>query len=528
MKDFAALLDRLLYAPDDETKIALLGRYFRAAAGPERGWGLALLASELDLRAVKPAAIRKLVAGRSDPVLFDLSHDYVGDLAETCALLWPERPGTEPPRLGDIVAGMQGADRGELPSQMARWLDGLDANGRWTMIKLVAGGFRSGVSARLAKAALAEAFGKPLAAIEEIWHGLEAPYAPLFAWLEGAAAQPEPAAYARIRPFMLARAIERLDDLDAGEWQVEWLWDGIRVQLVAAAEATRLYSRAGDELSAAFPDVLAGMRFRGVIDGELLVRGADGEPAPFDRLRQRLGRKPPSRKLQEQNPAIVRAHDMLFLGDEDWRGRPLRERRRALEETIAAHPHERLDLSPILHVGAAGEMTAFQAEARRLGRAGLMFKRRISVYGAGRIGGAWYKWKCEPQTADAVLMYAQRGGGKRTAFFSNYTFGVWRGAELVPVGKARADFAEDELKRLDRWIRDNTVDRFGPVCAVGNALVFEVEFVDVNRSARHKSGLALRSPRIRRIRWDKLAADADRIEALQAKLAVHAVAAKAC
>jgi DNA ligase-1 len=522
MKEFAALLDRLLYTPARNGKLALLARYFRSAADPDRGWGLAALTGTLDLRAAKPALIRGLVAERTDATLFALSYDYVGDLAETCALLWPERGGAPPPRLGAIVDAMRRAGRSELPGLIAGWLDGLDATGRWTLFKLITGGLRVGVSARLAKAALAEAFVRPLAEIEEIWHGQDPPFVPLFAWLEGHAERPDAAAAARFRPFMLAHPLEDPATLEGGDWQVEWKWDGIRVELVATPAAWRLFSRAGDDISAAFPDVTAGLALDGVIDGELLVRGADGEPAPFNHLQQRLNRKAADAALAARYPAFIRAYDLLFSDGEDWRPRPLAERRRRLEALLAAHPHPRLDLSPILPLAAPDALARLQSEARALGREGLMLKRRDSAYEAGRVKGAWFKWKREPLVADAVLLYAQRGHGKRSSYFSDYTFGVWRGDELVPVGKAYFGFTDEELKRLDRWVREHTVERFGPVSAVTRSLVFEVAFDSVHASPRHKSGLALRFPRISRIRWEKPAAEADRIEALERLMAPEA------
>ncbi len=520
MKAFAELLDRLIYTPARNGKLALMSRYFREVPDPDRGWALASLTGALSIASAKAAMIRGLIASRTDPDLFALSYDYVGDLAETCALLWPEPPdaaaAATPPRLGEVVETLRKAGRIETPALVARWLDRLDATGRWTLLKLITGGLRVGVSARLAKTALAEGFGKPLAEIEELWPALAAPYADLFAWLENRAPRPDPEATPRFRPFMLSHALDDPGDLGDAAWQVEWKWDGTRVQLVAQHGRKILFSRAGEDISAAFPDLLAGIAVHGVIDGELLVGTPGREPEPFNRLQQRLNRKSAAAKLMADHPAFLRAYDLLFDGTEDIRELPLDRRRARLEAVVAAHRGERLDLSETLAMSGADELGRLQAQARALGREGLMLKRRDSRYEAGRVKGLWYKWKRDPLSADAVLMYAQRGHGKRSSFYSDYTFGVWRADELVPVGKAYFGFTDEELLLLDRWVREHTVQRFGPVREVAKELVLEVAFDSIHPSTRHKSGLAMRFPRVARIRWDKPAAEADRIETLLA------------
>ena len=287
-----------------------------------------------------------------------------------------------------------------------------------------------------------------------------------------------------------------------------------------AAARRRLYSRTGDDISAAFPDVLEAMQFDGVLDGELLVRDTadpgSADPASFNALQQRLNRKTVSKKMLAAHPAYVIAYDILFDGASDLRGLSLEERRPWLETFVARHGHQDIELSALLDAPDWDSIAALQAEARRLGREGLMLKRRDSRYEAGRKTGLWFKWKRDPLVADAVLMYAQRGHGRRSSFYSDYTFGVWRDGELVPVGKAYFGFTDEELARLDKWVRNNTVNRFGPVREVEKRLVFEVAFDSIHASPRHKSGLAMRFPRIGRIRWDKPAEEADRIAALEA------------
>jgi DNA ligase-1 len=514
---FAALLDALLFTPSRLGKLRLMTEYFAAAADPERGWALAALTGELGFAEVKASQIRDLAESRVDAELLAWSYDFVGDLAETVSLIWPARPGFDRvPGLAEIVAELDAATRANAGERLARWLDALDATGRWALLKLVTGGLRIGVSARLAKTALA-GWGKvPLDEIEALWHGLLPPYTELFAWLEGKGPRPEIGSRPTFHPLMLANPLDdaELDALDPGAYRAEWKWDGIRVQLVARGGEKRLYSRSGDDIGAAFPDILEAMSHDVVLDGELLVlRG--GEVAPFNDLQQRLNRKTASAKMLAEYPAAVRLYDILEEGGEDLRPLPFDERRRRLERWMSAGPRPRLDLSPLVPFSSWDELRRLREGARERGIEGLMLKRRDSAYVPGRPKGPWFKWKRGALTVDVVLMYAQRGSGKRSSFYSDYTFGAWKDGALVPVGKAYSGFTDEELKRLDRWVRDNTVERYGPVREVAPKLVLEVAFDSIHRSTRHKSGLAMRFPRIHRIRWDKPAAEADTVERLE-------------
>ncbi|MEZ5775536.1 MAG: cisplatin damage response ATP-dependent DNA ligase [Hyphomicrobiaceae bacterium] len=525
MKAFAALIDRLAFTPGRNDKLRLLVAYLRDTPDPDRGYALAALTDGLPLRLPLRRILADLVERHVDPVLYRLSRDYVGDTAETVALLWPERESArppEPPRLSEIVEMLLAASGAERPAIVGRMLDELDASGRWAFLKLIGGGFRIGVSARLARTALADMSGQPIEAIEEIWHGLAPPYRELFAWLEGNAPRPRITGAPVFRPMMLAHPIEEatLEGLDIGAHLVEWKWDGIRVQVARRGGVTRLYSRTGDDISAAFPDVLEGWSEDVVLDGELLVM-REGEVAAFSELQQRLNRKIVRRADLASRPAHVRLYDALILEGEDLRGSALDERRRRLEAWHRASPPPRTDLSPVIAVGNLDEIDALWRQARDIGIEGLMLKTRASPYLAGRPRGHWWKLKRAPLTADCVLMYAQRGSGRRSSLYSDFTFGAWRvdasGArELVPVGKAYSGFTDEELGRLDRFIRAATRERFGPVRAVEPRLVLEIAFDDIQRSSRHKSGVAMRFPRIHRIRWDKPAEEADDLERLTA------------
>jgi DNA ligase-1 len=331
---------------------------------------------------------------------------------------------------------------------------------------------------------------------------------------------------------MLAQAIEAESDfarLDPADYAAEWKWDGIRVQAVSERGERRLYTRTGEVISDAFPDVTAALNFEGVIDGELVVmRG--GAIAPFGQLQQRLNRKTADAKLIAKYPAGVRAYDLLLEGETDLRALPFAERRARLEAVTSASGSDRLDLSPLQPFEDWDELARLRADPPpgdpRCAE-GLMLKRWDSPYLAGRPRGPWFKWKRDPRLVDAVLMYAQRGHGKRSSFYSDYTFGVWREDEagvrsLTPVGKAYFGFTDEELKQLDAFVRDNTVERFGPVRSVRAdhdfGLVLEVAFEGLQRSTRHRSGLAMRFPRINRIRWDKPAREADELPTLERML----------
>jgi DNA ligase-1 len=422
------------------------------------------------------------------------------------------------PTLTEIVSTLSNASRAEVGAHLAPWLDGLDATGRWALLKLVTGSLRIGVSARLAKLALAEWSGADIAQIEEVWHGLVPPYAALFDWLEGRSEPPQTAELPTFCPLMLAQPLEEGDlaQLDPRDYLAEWKWDGIRVQLAARGGDRRLYSRSGDDIGGAFPDILEAMPDAVTLDGELLVRRDGEEAAPFNDLQQRLNRKKPDSRLLRDYPAAVRLYGLLREGGEDLRELPFIARRRRLEAWYgAAGPRPRLDLSPLIAFSDWDGLKALRAGARARGIEGIMLKHAQSAYLAGRPTGPWFKWKRGALTIDAVLMYAQRGHGKRSSFYSDYTFGAWHGDALVPVGKAYSGFTDEELRRLDKWVRDNTVGRYGPVREVAPALVLEIAFDSVHRSTRHKSGVALRFPRVHRIRWDKPFREADTLAALE-------------
>jgi len=625
MNRFAELLDRLAYEPGRNNKLRLITGYFREVGDPDRGYALAALTGALSFKHAKPALIRDLIASRTDEVLFGLSYDYVGDLSETVALMWPRRvPGNSesfpsspspppspargegaqrnaalsasttthsesqsdggtslsvpsplagegqgggyrgrdasdalhpsnhnnppPPTLTEVVTTLRTLGKTELPKQLERWLDELDETGRWALLKLVTGALRIGISARLAKTAAAALGDKDPHEVELIWPGLAPPYLDLFAWLEGRSDKPVNRDPAPFRPVMLAHAIEDSDfvALDPADYVAEWKWDGIRVQAVAGRDdrghiTARLYSRTGEDITGSFPDLVPSLRLPGAIDGELLIL-REGRVQSFNVLQQRLNRKVVSPKLIKEFPIHLRAYDLLGDDANDLRELPFAERRERLETFIGRLGDPRIDLSPTVPFASWEALTAARADPASAGAGedadaveGVMLKRRDAPYLPGRPKGQWWKWKRDPHIIDAVLMYAQRGHGKRSSYYSDYTFGVWTegetGDELVPVGKAYFGFTDEELLQIDRFVRRNTTEKFGPVRHVvheaDKGLVLEVAFEGLQRSPRHKSGVAMRFPRISRLRWDKPPREADRLETLEKMLKAEAVEVEA-
>lgn len=511
MKAFAHLLERLAFTAARNAKLRLLRHYLEATSDPDRGYALAALTGDLKLRAVTPGLLRGLMAGRVDEQLFAMSYDFVGDLAETIALLWDTDQDQDVPCatrwtfVGDRARGPACGDH-------------RDAGPAWPVA--AAGVSEAGDRQHARGPVRAHGPHRPGRDGHPRGQGHrgdlarpDAPYQPLFDWIAGGT-RPEHAALAPFRPVMLSTPVD-LDQLrafDPADYIAEWKWDGIRVQAINDGGTRRLYSRTGEDVGAAFPDLLEALNFDGAVDGELLVRrGAD--VAPFGDLQKRLGRKVAGRAMLDSHPAGLRVYDAMIWQGRDLRDLPHQERRSILE--AADFGSDRIDLSPLLPFQTWDDLAALRADPPSIVIEGVMIKRRDSAYVGGRPRGPWFKWKRDPMVVDAVMLYAQRGHGKRSGFYSDFTFGLWDGEVLVPVGKAYFGFTDEELRELDRFVRNNTTERFGPVRSVAPKLVLEVAFEGLNASPRHKSGVAMRFPRISRIRWDKPAAEADRLETLK-------------
>ena len=554
MEAFAQLVDKLYFTSSNLAKAALIKEYLAATPDPCRGWAIAAIAGTLNFEFFKRSLIKNLIIERVDPLLFDLSYDYVGEMSETVSHLWHPIEGDPPalenlPSLSEIVENFAQGSRDENREYLIALLNSMSAPQRWALLKLGTRGLRIGVSVRFLKKVLAE-YGQQfnqgaddveditVEDIERLWHGLTPPYKSLLHWLEGKAVLPDVSDSVTFQPVMLSYPFdeEDLSEITPNKWQAEWKFDGIRVQLVVSKAGKAIFSRTGDDISASFPELLAELELEhihGVFDGELVAltksvpaqsingvldakiddnNNAQWHIGSFNQLQQRLNKKKPSKKLIKEFPAGIIFYDVLSLSGRDLRDLSLSQRYEGLRTWFATQPYASIHLSAPLQFNNSEELLALRSQASELEQGyieGLMLKHKDSTYVSGRPKGKWYKWKRDPMLIDAVMMYAQRGHGKRSSFYSDYTFGCWQDNVLLPVGKAYSGFTDAELKLLDNWVRKNTIGRFGPVKEVNKALVFEVAFDSVHESKRHKSGLALRFPRIHRIRWDKPADEAD-------------------
>lgn len=525
MEAFSRLLDELYFTNSTLAKEKILANYLQTTPDPDRGWALAAVAGTLSFDLFKRNVSKSLIIERMDEELFKLSYDYVGELSETIALAWPvsEQPLllNRLPGLTEIILEFQSRGKEGIREYLVQLLDNMTPPQRWALLKLGTRGLRIGMSARSVKRTLANMKGVDLEVMEELWHGLEPPYENLFAWIEGKADMPDISNALRYLPVMLSHPLDEEKDFERispNTHTAEWKWDGIRVQISSNGEETKIFSRTGDDISHSFPDLVEKVNFKAVIDGELLVR-VKGEIGSFNDLQQRLNKKKPTAKLMAQNQAHFRGYDILSLEGENLRGLEFHQRRTKLEQFYCGLDEAYFSLSELLTFQDISDLKNMRQQAEQSGGLleGLMIKDRASKYVSGRPKHAWYKWKCDPQLLDAVLMYAQRGHGKRSSYYSDYTFGLWNNAgELLPIGKAYFGFTDEELKQIDNWIRKNKMKRFGPVQEVKKELVFEVAFDSAHESTRHKSGYALRFPRINRIRWDKPASEANVLTDLEA------------
>ncbi|ARP93830.1 ATP-dependent DNA ligase [Bordetella genomosp. 13] len=531
MKRFAALYQELDRSTAILDKRAALVAYFREAPPRDAVWALYLLAGGKITSARRKIAgvgeLRAWAAAASDtpPWLVDASYDQVGDLAETLALLVPDPQRPAPERgLADWieevlvpVANRDEAQRREVI--VSAWL-GLPFDERLVFNKLLTGALRVGVSQRMVQQALAEMSGVPIARIAQRMLGAWAP-SPSFL-RDLLSAEDLPGDRQQPYPFFLASPLEA-EPASLGpvsDWQVEWKWDGIRAQLIRRHGEVALWSRGEERLDGRFPEVEAAAAALGVdcvLDGELLAwqDGAAG-PMPFAALQTRIQRLKPGPKWLAEAPVKMLAYDLLEMNGADLRELPQSERRRRLEGLLQQHPHANLSLSPLVQAADWEAAAALRDESRERGVEGFMLKRASAPYQSGRRRGDWWKWKIDPLTIDAVLLYAQAGHGRRSTLYTDYTFGLWQGDALVPIAKAYSGLDDKEILELDRWLRAHTRERFGPVRSVDPVQVFELGFEAVNLSKRHKSGVAVRFPRILRWRRDKPAAEADQLDALKA------------
>lgn len=543
MKSFANLYAAIETTTRTNEKVAVMARYFAEAAPADAAWALYFLSGRKPRQAV-PAP--KMAAWAMEMTqlpawLFSESYDAVGDLAETIALLiqdqdaQAERDDRPLHRwIEEVILPLRGKSEDEQRSVITGAWSSMNQPERLVFNKLLTGAFRVGVSQKLVVKALAQISGVDDAVIAHRLMGEWQPTPAFYAQL--IATDTEDADISRPFPFFLAYPIEErlknyetqqgqsLQDFlgDIGDWQAEWKWDGIRAQVIHRAGQTFVWSRGEENITERFPEISAigdALLDGTVIDGEVLPF-KENHVLPFAQLQLRIGRKTVSKKLLTDVPVVLMAYDLLEWQGEDVRSQPLSQRREQLAQIVASSDVPALMLSPIAQAETWPGLIALREESRARNAEGLMLKRKSDVYGVGRIVGSWWKWKINPFTVDAVLIYAQRGHGKRASLYTDYTFGVWNDArtELMPFAKAYSGLTDAEIRDVDAFVRRNTLEKFGPVRTVTPALVFELAFEGIQRSSRHKSGIAVRFPRMLRWRHDKPIAEADSLATIRALL----------
>ncbi|MEO1678053.1 MAG: ATP-dependent DNA ligase [Pseudomonadota bacterium] len=525
---FVALFTALDQTTKTNAKVAALAAYFAEAPEADRVWCIALLSGRRPKRMLTTTLLRDWAAEQAGvPLwLFEESYAVVGDLAETIALVLPEGEQTSDATLAEWIVRLRALPTLEEADRKSVVLDAWDSLGpreRFVFNKLLTGGFRMGVSAKLMTRALAGATG---IAEPELAHRLMGDWQPDRVSWEGLVLAPDPGeALSRPYPFYLAYQLDDPPESlgDATEWAAEWKWDGIRGQLILRGHEHYLWSRGEELMTDRFPEFAAAADFLPngtVLDGEVLAwdHGAEA-PQSFNALQARIGRKTVPKKLLAEAPVVLRAYDLLEWAGEDWRARPFGERRAALDDALNGLPSEApLRLSPLVAFDSWKELAETHGTAREQSAEGLMLKRLTSPYLAGRKKGDWWKWKVEPLLIDAVMIYAQAGHGRRANLFTDFTFAVWDGDTLVPFTKAYSGLTDAEFRQITAWVRKNTLERFGPVRSVRPEHVFEIAFEGIQKSTRHKSGVALRFPRMSRWRHDKPVDEANTLADLKAML----------
>lgn len=526
MKRFAELFEALDQTTSTNAKVEELVDYFAQTDPSDAAWGVFFLAGQRMKRLVGSRKLREWLTLESSlpEWLVEESYAVVGDIAETVALLLENDrgPSGELPLhrwMEERIIPLRQLDEAEQQQHVIRWWRELPTRQILIVNKLLTGGFRVGVSKTLVVRALSRVAELDTSVIQHRLMGAWSPTAEEY--LRLIAPETEDVDHSRPYPFFLASPleaeVERLGARD--DWCAEWKWDGIRSQLIARGGEVFLWSRGEELITERFPEIAAaGVLPEGcVLDGEVLAFNEG--PLPFSELQRRIGRRKPSPSLREQVPVVFMAYDIMEHDGEDVRGLAMRERRKQLETVVSKRRgFANLRLSPLLEDRDWGALKERREKARSNGVEGLILKRWDSTYGSGRKRGPWWKWKVEPFTIDAVLIYAQAGHGKRANLYTDYTFAVWKGDELTPVAKAYSGLNNDEIQRLDRWIRKHTREKFGPVRSVEPFHVFEIAFEGLQESKRHKSGLALRFPRIARWREDKSVRDADTLQQVRAFL----------
>ncbi len=507
MKKFSELLVDLIYCSSNNEKIRIIIKYLDEVDIEESGYTIAALTNNLKFKNIKNFKVKEIVKSRIDKNLFNYSYDYAGDLADTISLIWKTKSNTSyKTNLSEVIKCLNNINT-DLEAYLIKFLDNSNVNERWALIKLLLGGFRVGVSEKLVKKALAIYGDKKLDDIEKIWNALSPPYKSLIKWLKNEGKYPKIRIGESFLPMMLASPINLEKDikiLKPEKYLIEYKWDGIRVQLSCENYITKIYTRSGENITGTFPEINLFLKELIILDGELLA-GKNFSPYPFNSLQKRLNKLNPTKKLLRDCPVFIRAYDILFYEKQDLRNHNLIYRKKKLNLFMCENKNiSNIDTSEIINFTSIKNLKKTYAySCRSKLKEGLMIKNKFSSYLAGRKKGLWIKWKRSPKYIDAILIYAQRGHGKRSSYFSDFTFGVFLNKNIVPIAKAYSGYTDNELLKLDKFVRENTLKTYGPVREIKKKLVVELAFDSMQPSKRHKSGVSLRFPRFHRIRWDK-------------------------
>ncbi|MDC3024083.1 cisplatin damage response ATP-dependent DNA ligase [Alphaproteobacteria bacterium] len=508
MLKFSALLKNLIFSSSNKEKNKFIINYLKDVNIREAGYTIAALTGNLKFKNIRASRVKQVIKKKVDNTLFDLSYDYVGDLADTVSLIWSskEESTTNKPSLLEIVDKLNSKDL-DLEKFITEFLNSNNVDERWAFIKLLLGGFRVGVSESFIKNTLAEYGNKNKNEIEKIWNGIKPPYISLLKWLEDKGPYPKINLNETFHSMMLAHTFDKNKDslkINPENYIVEYKWDGIRVQVVCENNKTKIYSRTGENITNSFSEFFVKSKKLAVLDGELLA-GRDFTPLGFGELQKRINKKKPSKKLQEDVPVFIRLYDILFFKGNDVRNQSLIIRKEKLVSFYSEHLlNDKFDISEIISFSNFIQLEKlYKSLYKSKLKEGLMIKKKSSMYVSGRKQNLWFKWKRAPKYIDAILMYAQRGHGKRSSYYSDFTFGVFDKNQIVPIAKAYSGYTDKELLNLDKFVRENTIASYGPVREVNKKLVVELAFDSMQISKRHKSGIALRFPRFHRIRWDK-------------------------
>ncbi len=525
MKAFADLISSLENTSKTNKKLEMIERYFQEVSDEDKVWTIALFTHRRPKRQVNTRLLRDwaVAFANIDHWLFEESYSVVGDLAETISLILPISKGTSNRSLSGWIEGLSAlrdsTDDEKRDFIYSAWKQ-LGSGERFVFNKLITGGFRVGVSHNLIFKSLGKMYDMEAS---QVAHRLSGDWDPFSISFQELLLSDQGEDISKPYPFYLAYAVEgEPEELgEPNEWQVEWKWDGIRSQLIKRGDEHFLWSRGEELITEKFPefdDVIPLLPNGTVIDGELLAF-QDGKPMPFSVLQTRIGRKNVSKKYLKEAPAAIIAYDLLEYEGRDIRSRSMSERRNLLEKLLREHLVEhRIRISPEVSFESWNQLTELRERSRESDAEGFMIKRRSSDYKSGRKRGDWWKWKVDPYSVDAVMIYAQKGHGKRADVYSDYTLAVWDEERLVPFAKAYSGLTDKEISEVTRFVQKNTLERFGPVRTVNPELVFEIHFEGINKSTRHKSGIAVRFPRIHRWRKDKKPEEANTLQDLRALL----------